>query len=542
MASGKSRVLAGVALLLALLLALLALAYTAKIEFGPLRGKPLQVDELFFSACAARAAAIHQTPNVGCHDNKGPVIYSLHQWVLRHAQPYDIDLIKRWAFGAVLLLSAAAALLALRIGGLVAAVTAPTLLLQALVINADLLALKTETVGMLLVCAALGSLLTTEARPSSGRWLLAGLLLGVATLTKQTYMLMAAALLAWQVVLTPGGWRERLRGLVGPALLLLGGLALPLLLCLLIFWSQGRADDFLASMFIYPAVYGRGPPTDPERLFLRVSTLLDKTVGLRGLFIVVALLALMRSLPLPVQRLQSMRADARQRGRLLIAIAGTILLAIMFVSPILSPYHPIPLWTMLAVLAAGLVDDLWRQTADRAPQRWALVLVLGFSSLLTLNTVYRHNAGRETLPLTAGAAQPSVAGARPGQYAYLLGMPWPDFYVVNGLVPASDVMFPWALPGMPGFWGYTPPSAESRRGRALAALQASNLRKLYDDFKATPPVLIAVMTEFARLPNSPRVADVPGFDEYLRSHCQPQPQSLQDTENKAVLLFRCNQE
>ena len=97
-----------------LALAVVSLAYVALLEFGRWRDHAIQVDELYFSACAARGLTVGQFPIAGCHDNKGPMILLIHQLVQMASSTYDLVAIKVAAYAVVLLVAGAAAMLAHR--------------------------------------------------------------------------------------------------------------------------------------------------------------------------------------------------------------------------------------------------------------------------------------------------------------------------------------------------------------------------------------------------------------------------------------------
>src|SRR2546423_2787417 len=125
------RRLAWAGLAASLVLTLLSQLNLALLEFGPYRERAIQVDELYFAACAARGTATGTTM-AGCHDNKAPLIHLLYQAVQGNDGPYDIVAVKVAAFVTVTLIVALVALLAYRFAGAVAALVAGCLLLQAM--------------------------------------------------------------------------------------------------------------------------------------------------------------------------------------------------------------------------------------------------------------------------------------------------------------------------------------------------------------------------------------------------------------------------
>ncbi len=161
----------------------------------------------------------------------------------------------------------------------------------------------------------------------------------------------------------------------------------------------------------------------------------------------------------------------------------------------------------------------------------------GFLASATLAAANSWNTNGGRRDLAEPENTPMVERAE-GAFAYVLGV-WPAFYVYNGLVPASDVISPWALPGAPGNWFFTPPAPDSFRGRMLSYVQNRSLPRLFDDFARTPPSYILVLDVMARHGTSGRVTDVPGFDAYLSTHCA-YARSITDDKRGLARLYRCN--
>lgn len=115
---------------------------------------------------------------------------------------------------------------------------------------------------------------------------------------------------------------------------------------------------------------------------------------------------------------------------------------------------------------------------------------------------------------------------------------WHEFYVHRGLIPASNVLYPWALPGTPGNPLFRRPAADTKEGRALAALQARKLAELFQDFAATPPDVLAVIEPLARAADSDRVTDVPGLKSWIDAHCRPMGRT-KDGNGRPAALYDC---
>lgn len=523
-------------LLAVLILSFLNFVYLAYLEFGPFSAVELQVDELYFYSCVARQSVTGVLLNPGCHDNKPPLIYLIHQLVQPHPYLYNVWVGKLAAFGVTLLMVGAAAQLALRLAGRGAAVGSVVLLIAALAPNAQFWALKTESVGLLLVLAAFG--LMAMPRPMAhGKSLGAGLLLGLAVLVKQTNVIFLGLSCIWLLWTGRPIWRQTLPR---TAWLAFGG-SIPFLVYLGAVSWEGQAESFLASFFVYPSVYAGGISRGLHAYAMRFATVYELvTTGrelLFALFVFGALQTLYRGL---VRKEQV----ATLAGRWLVLSATLCTFVAAMASPMFWGYHAIPIWVFLSVLAGVAFGDLWKDLMrNRPPQAVMLGIILGGSAFTGLLQVWHHNAGRGNPPV--GIARPPAIEDASGQYAYVLGPSWPSFYTDNGLIPASNILFPWALPGMPKFGLYTPPSPETIKGQRLAQIQTKNLAQLWNDFAKTPPRYIGVVEGVASAPGSDRVVDVPGFDEYLRVHCsyfKTLTIERADYTPRPLMVYRCDGE
>ncbi len=133
---------------------------------------------------------------------------------------------------------------------------------------------------------------------------------------------------------------------------------------------------------------------------------------------------------------------------------------------------------------------------------------------------------------------PHVAGHQ-AAYGYVVGT-WPEFYVQSGLIPASGVLYPSALPGAPATWAYEPPDPSTRKGARLAALQAGNAEQLLSDFVATPPRYILVNPSMAKAPASVRSTDIGVIEGYLAKHCSDSGEhAMNDREYRMGKLYVC---
>ena len=496
--------------------ALLSLLHIAAIEFGPLAHLALNVDETYFAACAARGTATGEIPISGCHDSKAPPIYLLYQIIQPGGSPYDTFTLKAAALTTVAIIAVLVGWIAFRLAGAAAAVVAPALLLQPLVSDSGLLALKTETVGAVFLLGGLVLLTGSSSWRRCGMLFAAGLLLGLAALTKQTYAVAGMAVILWVAVSTEGRGVAWLATSAGRASVFCMGALLPFLVFLGIFYTRKRHIDFLASVFLYPSIYGGGSGGHSMfgELIWRAGAILDhlsRSPSLFSLFVAATVLSFtpgLRAVPEP------RRAP---NARLLILLAGLFLLAMLMVLPKYFAYHGIPAWVPMAILGSLVIGDYWPRLYRSAPGGAAAVSMgLLAAALLPAASSWLSNGGRDNIA-DLRAPRSVLQGSR-GEFGYVLGT-WPHFYFYNGLIPATAVQFPWALPGTPGNWHSSLPDPASLRGRLLARLQERNLPILLADFQNTPPRYILVMEKMARRTGSTRVTDVPGLDDYLRERC-----------------------
>jgi len=192
-------------------------------------------------------------------------------------------------------------------------------------------------------------------------------------------------------------------------------------------------------------------------------------------------------------------------------------------------------WIPMSIVGGVLAARFWQDSPSEG-SRSAQVMILAFelaaSLSATIQTLKRNDAVGRPIP-----GDTLSRDDRQVRYAYVLGM-WHHLYVTGNLVPASQVMFPWALPGVPGFWAYTPPAAGSMKRRLLDEVQQHNLRQLFDDFGKTPPEYIVLVHAYSRASDSTRLSDVPGLDEYIGRHCVYQG-DIADDRGKPASVYRC---
>lgn len=513
-----------------LVLALGSVAYLARLHFSFWKHEAIQIDELHFASCAARGLTAGQFPVAGCHDNKGPLIYAVHQLVQYASAPYQLQAVKTVAFGLVLMVAGAAAWIAARLAGRIAGMVSAALVLLSLAANPSSMALKTETLGMLFCLGSIGLLLHGHARMRAV--LGSGFLVGLAVMTKQTYAVLGLLLAAWLAVagaLDPAlRWRRALLQALAWSMTAL----LPFLGLLAIYRWDDRLPEFLSTLFIYPLAYGPAQaPSLSARWTAAVGTLLSQMSAMP----LIVTLWVVGLLQLP--RGRGPAGDRGPPGRgLLVACASALVIGI-FASPMVFDYHAVPLQIVLAVSAGVAVSDIAAQLPDRPAQSGRLLLgtALLVPALFMAWAVWRHNGPGS---LQRAVAPTLVPNAVAGEYAYVLGS-WPQFYTDNRLFPASGVMYPWALPGTPPSHRHRLPPPGSTAHALLAWAQQHAASQIQEDFRRTPPRYIAVMHVFAGTSDAAQLSGVPAIGDYLRAHCVPEPLRVTSHWRHETSLFRC---
>ncbi|PZP29696.1 MAG: hypothetical protein DI603_16680 [Roseateles depolymerans] len=509
--------------LLVLLATLLGVALLAKLEFGGRGDLPMQLDELYFATCAARGLVSGEVPVAGCHDNKGPLIFLLYQSVMDPAHPYRLATIKLAGFTLGGLVCLLGGLVAHRVGGRVAAVLTLALALQSSTLDPWFFSLRTESLGLACLLLATLVLLPRGTQPLAWwRVLLAGVLCGLALLTRQNFLFLVLGIAGWLAFTQRGG----LHRLALLALLFGTGVLAPMLAFALIFQLQGTLPEYGASLFIYPALYGsNGDEGVIRRLLLKLALLAEYAQPLSA-YVALGVLGATAL----ARRVVPVEADALPAARLVLVLAGMSLVFLVLVPVLLRPH----LWPSL-LLAAVLAGPLLAR--GLAQHEWRMPVVALLLALVVL-TVLCAWGGPQGNPLRdrKNLQAPQIAEAR-GGYAYVVGM-WPKIYVDNGWTPASTVMYPIALPGAPQTWAFKPPEAGSWKARLLTQLREHNERQLLADFARTPPRAIVTIDRDARRPDSSDATDIPVLRDYIAVHCVPGRRLDEDTPY-AASLFIC---
>lgn len=507
------------ALILTALLALACIAYVFKDQVARPAGQFLQYDELFFSSCAARESVTGWASIAGCHDNKAPLILLTHALIATFFGPYNAGALKISSAVLFSLLTLAGALVAARMTPQrprTAALATACLLVVALVPRPATLAMKTELMGAFFVLAGLALMLRRPGAPTLLQALLGGIAVGLATMSKQTYALIAPVGLLALLLSSAStqAWHLRLRVAIAFVL----GLALPAGGLALLFASHGKLDEFVYSTFVYPGFYGGDAPQDLPHRLIWTGTSFGEFLRFSPTHLIWALLAL--PVFLTRQRLQARLPEqaedwalTERRGWLMMMGALFAALLMIAASPLLFESHPIPFWVFSSVLGGAIVGNSLAsgQAADRQFANAILLSAALFGVVLTV----RSNNG-QSRPIGDEALLKAPAGAP----VFVLGMA-PEFYAYGRFTPASSIQYPWALPGTPRSWAFRAPAENSTA--ALAAVlhrqQQRNVQTLYEDFARTPPRYIVVFENHAKQPGSPRISDVPGLDAYIQARC-----------------------
>lgn len=507
-AAGLSRVLVWITCLVVLA----GYAYLFALELRQRGDMPLQIDELFFATCAARGLAVGEIPISGCHDNKGPLVYVVYQALQAVGGLYPLALYKIAAFVLGLLNAALVCVTVARSAGRTAGFLGAAALLVLYVQDPWVLALKPESLGMAFVLSAMLLVPGLDARVRPWRWACVGLLFGMALATKQTFLFPLLGLLVWLsgASWAAQGWRVALARLVAVGL----AAAVPLLAFATVFWLAGRGLDFAAALLLYPMLYKSTAVVGLIKgLALRLSALAGfwtPLLPLLGAFVLVLVAYFSR------MRRARLGWQAPHLAYVCVTLGAFV---VLLASPIIMRFHLFPAAALAVVVVAlcllgsapvaspeGAAGQRW---VGRAALLWALVVTLGAWGGPAGNPL-RDRKILVTHELKAPR----------GAYAYVVGI-WPKLYVDNGLVPASDVLYPTAFPGAPMLWSYQEPAPGTAKARMLADLHRHNIERLLADFAKTPPEVVVVVEGEGRAENSNRASDIAVLDNYIAGHCRP---------------------
>lgn len=215
------------------------------------------------------------------------------------------------------------------------------------------------------------SLYATIRAAESGRvwlWAAAAASLGLATLIKVPFALFGQALMIAAVVVQPTG----LSVVLGRLLALSMGVALPLSLCALYFYSHGALQDLWQAQFVFAPAYVAQVHQMTDLAHV-VGRMLNPVLVPLGIMLMLALISVAKI---------AYRPGREMRWFYLIAVWFAAGLAIILIHGSFLLYHFLPLFPPLTILAAGCFHLGFQQKKgelDQAPTRvWAAVLLLFF--------------------------------------------------------------------------------------------------------------------------------------------------------------------
>ena len=479
-----------------------------------------QIDEYYFSACAVHGIHAASIPIAGCHDNKAPLIFLIYELIFKAAGDFNAPALRVVAISVALANAGILASIAYRVSGTVAAALTVSLLLATMASDIQLMALKTELVGGLFVSCAIFVLSAPVRSKSTLRLALAGLFIGAAVVTKQTYAFAGFAIIAWLLLDLRFASRTQTFAVLARCAIFALCVLAPFLLFWLSFSRQGAASDFLASFFLYPLVYGPSCVSGAA-VFLRCAG--GVLSGLSDYIVLVAMTigaatALVISGP---------AADRKRYSdpRWLIFLVALFLLIQLALTPWWFAAYVMMVLGPMALLSGVVAGDYWKSAwRSGAKATFTVLMVLFAGVTLGAAKTWHSNARIENALALVRPGAATVPAAASPRYAYQLGA-HPDFYAKNGLVPASSIQFLWALPGTPEHWSYRMPKANSAKRRWLDAEQARNLSRLYADFSKTPPRYIMFSDQTMRVLGASGAIGIPGFQAYLDGNCKLVPKA-----------------
>jgi hypothetical protein len=487
------------------------------LELAGFSAQAVQIDENYFSACAVRGLEIGALPVAACHDNKAPLIFTVYELVFAAFGAYNFVAVKIAAYALVLLNVALLASIAFRLAGHAAAILAGSLLLLCLTSDIGNMALKTELIGGLFVSGALLLLSAPQACASTMRLALAGLLVGLAVVTKQPYGFVGFAVIAWLFLSIDPRPAARAGRFLKRSMIFGASVLVPFALFWLSFAVQGNATDFLLSFFLYPVVYGANHVTSLAGLARRIATVV---AAFSDHMLLVGAAAAAAAALILAERSSAPGDHRFADPRWLFLSVVAFLVAALIATPMWLPYHIVLIAGPMALLAGTVLGDSWRRAWRLAPQAALCVLAaINAAALASAAETWRSDGRRYDEPETPVPPMMPVHASPTARYAFQLGQQ-PQFYALGGFIPASSVQFPWALPGTPENWSYTKPQTGTITRRILDTYQARNLAQLYADFARTPPSYIVLQSNYAGTANAPDAVDIPGFQTYLDLHCR----------------------
>ena len=506
--------LARVQLAAALLLMLAGLFYILNLETSARAVKPLQVDELYFLTCAARAVVAESGVVTGCHDNKGPLIYMAYAAGINPDKPFDLIWIKRAGAGIALLNVFVAACLARLLAGGVAAAVTIIFAISLVMVDPGFMALKTESLAILFSLMAT-ALWVRGLQSGYSLWHhgLAGGLMGLAIMSNQKFGLVLGVSLIG-LVLRGRHVADRIpaksyQSLLIMLLAIMAGTLLPFMALVAYFYTQGRLHDFLASLFLYPSLYGSVADGSFAQVFAwRLGLVADR---LRP-FIAHALVIAGMMVWLTQWFRHRQDASGQPVGFELVALPAVAYFLLCISFSILFSYHFNPAFLYASVAIGVAYVAILKKLPEETARKTTVFLVLIFS-LVQVLAMWKNSEFRSK----GDDVYAYLPVENQGGYAYVVGQ-WPAFYAFNQLIPASDVLYPNALSGAEAAPFFRPPAPGTLKARWLADLRNTNESKLLADFSRTPPRYIFVIDMMGRV-NTSEPSNMSIINRYIAERC-----------------------
>ena len=505
---------ARVQLAAALLLMLVGLFYILNLETSARADKPLQVDELYFLTCAARAVVAESGVVTGCHDNKGPLIYMAYVAGIDPAKPFDLIWIKRAGAGIALLNVLVAAWLARLLAGGVAAAVTMIFAISLVMVDPGFMALKTESLAIFF--SLIATAVWVRGMQSGHRlWHhgLAGGLMGLAIMSNQKFgLILGVSLIGLMLRGRHAAGRipaQSWQSLLIMLLAIIAGTLLPFMALIAYFYAHGRLHDFLASLFLYASLYGSvADGSLAQVLAWRLGLVADR---LRP-FIAHALVIAGMMVWLAQWFRQRQAATWQPIGFELIALNAVVYFLLCITFSILFSYHFYPAFLYASVAIGVAYVAILKKLPEESARKIAVFLVLIFAFVQVL-AMWKISEFRSK----GDDAFVYLPVENQGGYAYVVGQ-WPAFYSFNQLMPASDVLYPNALKGAEAALFFRPPVPGTLKAGWLADLHNTNESKLLTDFARTPPKYIFVIDMMGRV-NTREPSNMPVINQYISEHC-----------------------
>jgi 4-amino-4-deoxy-L-arabinose transferase-like glycosyltransferase len=364
----------------------------------------------------------------------------------------------------------------------------------------DMQSASPEVLMLLPLAVALAAVREPPGRAGGVRLLVAGILVGIATLVRQQALLWLPALALWAWARGSGSTAARTRERGVRLLTLFLGFGLPLAACYAWFAARGAARELVFWTWTHNIRYARNPIPPAEALGRGASYLLPFLLVTTPLW-----WASWRSRPLLGRRW------------LLLATVSAGALAGAFVGFRFFPHYVIPLYLPLALAAAPAtaLALVRRGRWGRAAVGWPLGL---FLCATAVNLVLYRGPWRvyeETRPVFRRVGERLREDPCYGKGALFVWGYAPQVYAEAGLVAASRFVVPQA-----SLTGYVPGNRASRAGEVDTRflVREEHWDLLMGDLWRRPPEFV-VDTSPSGLHGWDRfpLADFPRLERFVRS-------------------------